>query len=220
MSRTSKFVFAIAFLCFAFPGLSQVVQTPKGYLFRLKFQQGKVYTFLAPTEISGISNSPLHLQLKFYVKVLHVAKGHATLKGTMISPFAMGSQKGPKSVILEIDSRGYLQGAPSSISGFTVSYPLEPLNIGSSFTSNVAVGLGQGGASGMSTVPATFKFVGFANYLGTRVAKLDFRCKKKSDPHGFALISVADGIVEEYSNSFLYNSGSGSFLVKAKIIRH
>ena len=195
--------------------LGQIKPVQRGYLFRLKFAKGKLYTFLAPTKVSGLSGTPLNLKLKIYAKVLKINHGNTTLKGTIVSPMGFGGKGNSKTKTMVINSRGQLVGSHSSLSGFTVSYPIHPLRKGQSFLSAVPSGIGKS-----ETVIATFKFEGFKTYMGHKVAILAFRCQNKDQPHGMMLISCQDGILDTYTSHFLYQPGTGASLsVFTKISR-
>ena len=182
---------------------AQVTQQGSRYLFRLHLTTGEKISFRIPFSFSGVADKPLYFHFGMKLNVKRVtAAGKATIHCTLQTGGLALPGIDPKGGSFDVDQRGRVADEGSAPIGFCVLYPKDPVAVGESFVAPVPSALGGNLGGGTAGAQATFKFVGFADVRGHRVARLTFHVSGNKDPGGSILIRVSDGVIEKYFTSF------------------
>ncbi|MCU0315980.1 MAG: hypothetical protein MUC92_05260 [Fimbriimonadaceae bacterium] len=162
------------------PGTAQISQQGNKYLFRYKWEKGKVYnynlayTMTVPASAGrGATGSagaprPQTMNSRFSMKVIDVKGGTATIELTM--PAAQG-QPAPKPQRMTMDSLGRVQGAAgSNLSQQAPVLPQRAVGINETWTNTMQVPGMMGGTMNMTS---TMRLTAVRTVGGRRVAEVN-----------------------------------------------
>jgi hypothetical protein len=170
--KLSKLVF-IGVASLALPAISgaQIKKVGPGYLFRVKFTQGKVLKYGISSNVNMPSaGRTFAVSGPFSLKVLSINGDTATLQAT-IGPLSANGRAMNKPQIMTIkeNTRGkVVGGGASSMQQMSIALPEKPVSPGSTWTGETSVA----GGMGPTHVSAKYKFVGIKNSGGHQMAQL------------------------------------------------
>jgi hypothetical protein len=154
---------------------AQIAKSGKAYLLRLKFRAGEDRKYTLSTELSGIAAAPgggIKLSGPLEEKIISV-KGKTA--NVTVSIGALKTKDGqafgePQSTTITVDELGNASGSVTGQSSFGVHFPKNPVKIGETWTHETQIG----GATGGSSVVATYKFNGIKKVGKQQLADISF----------------------------------------------
>ncbi len=200
--RPFRFVLALLLTTAMIASASaQITRSGRGYLFRIKFQQGAVTRYNTTVSHPAEGGVPaLKVSLPIVQTVTGIHNGVANLvvrQGPMV---INGNPYGPiSSIQMKVNSRGKLVGGEIGANSGITAFPETPVRTGQTWGATVPIAAMGAMSGGASVVTATYRFIKITKHNGRQVAELHVSYSSKGvtplQGAGVTYLALTDGIV-------------------------
>lgn len=165
-SRVASVLFVAALAAIS---RGQITKTSKGYLFRLKFVQGRSYTYSFLVDMTTpTSASPMRVEGPLNIRILSVKGQTANVQAT-VGPLSMAGQTMPQqSTTVQETTTGRIVGGGDQIQQLAIPLPSTPKKPGETWTGSTKLGL----YGSTEKVATKYRFTGIARAGGHELAHL------------------------------------------------